>query len=51
MDDKKHFIEVQGTAERTPFTDDQMQAMVALAGKGIDKLTELQSRAREVLLP
>ncbi|HCF73137.1 MAG: ribonuclease PH [Arenicellales bacterium] len=51
MNDKKHFIEVQGTAERTPFTDDQMQAMVALAGKGIDKLTELQSRVREVPLP
>ena len=51
MDDKGHFIEVQGTAERTPFTDDQMQAMVALAGKGIDKLTELQSRVREVPLP
>jgi ribonuclease PH len=51
MNDKKHFSEVQGTAERTPFTDDQMQAMVALAGKGIDKLTELQSRVREVPLP
>ena len=51
MDDKGHFIEVQGTAERTPFTDDQMQAMVSLAGKGIDKLTELQSRVREVPLP
>ena len=51
MDNQGHFIEVQGTAERTPFTDDQMQTMVALAGKGIEELTKLQPQAREVPLP
>ena len=51
MDNQGHFIEVQGTAERTPFTDDQMQTMVALAGKGIEELTKLQTQAREVPLP
>ncbi len=40
-------IEVQGTAEKTPFTREELDAMLALAGKGIDELIALQ---RKVLL-
>lgn len=36
------FIEVQGTAESKPFTQDQMNEMVSLAVVGIDRLVELQ---------
>jgi ribonuclease PH len=36
------FIEVQGTAERQPFTGDQMSQLLALAGKGIQHLIEVQ---------
>ncbi|MCI0486578.1 MAG: ribonuclease PH [Blastocatellia bacterium] len=36
------FIEIQGTAESKPFTDEQMQDMTALANQGIIKLIEQQ---------
>lgn len=36
------FIEVQGTAEREPFSRDQMQAMLAMAEKGIQSLMAIQ---------
>jgi len=39
------FIEVQGTAERDPFSDKDLQAMLSLAGKGIKELIELQKQA------
>ena len=39
------FIEIQGTAEREPFTRDQMNAMLALAEKGIKELFEQQRKA------
>ena len=45
------FIEVQGTAEREPFSEAQMQAMTTLARKGIDELMLLQRVARETPLP
>jgi ribonuclease PH len=35
MDSEGRFIEVQGTAEATPFTGDEMQAMLELAQRGI----------------
>jgi ribonuclease PH len=38
------FIELQGTAEREPFTKDQMDEMVRLAEKGISELFEIQRR-------
>jgi ribonuclease PH len=41
------FIEVQGTAEREPFSRQQMDELLALAGKGIEKLVVLQ---REILV-
>jgi ribonuclease PH len=38
-------LEVQGTAEKKPFTPDQLRAMVALAQKGTRELHELQRAA------
>jgi ribonuclease PH len=39
------FIEIQGTAEREPFTRDQMNEMLALAEKGIGDLFQIQRNA------
>jgi len=44
MTGKGKFIEVQGTAEQEPFTQDQLTAMVDLAGQGIRRLTEIQKQ-------
>ncbi|HVY59493.1 MAG TPA: ribonuclease PH [Xanthobacteraceae bacterium] len=38
-------VEVQGTAEKTPFTEEQFLALLALARKGIGKLVDLQKMA------
>ncbi len=38
-------VEVQGTAERTPFSQDEFLKMMALAGKGVGRLVELQKIA------
>ena len=43
------FVEIQGTAEREPFTDRQMKAMLALADKGIKQLVTIQKQAVEIL--
>ena len=42
MNDDGNFIEVQGTAERTPFTEAQFMALLALAQDGIGRLIALQ---------
>jgi len=47
MDINGNFIEVQGTAEGAPFSPDEMNAMIALAGKGIGELIEKQTAALE----
>ncbi len=39
------FVEIQGTAEKNPFSKKQMDDMVTLAKKGIGELFELQKRA------
>lgn len=39
------FIEIQGTAEREPFTREQMDEMLILANGGISKLFEIQRAA------
>ena len=39
------FIEVQGTAEREPFSREQMDELLALAGAGISSLVSLQKAA------
>ena len=38
-------VEVQGTAEKTPFTQDEFLALLALARKGIAQLVDLQKLA------
>jgi ribonuclease PH len=47
MDDRQRFIELQGTAENEPFSEDELQAMTTLAKKGIAELIALQSSARK----
>jgi ribonuclease PH len=37
-----NIVEVQATAEKTPFSEDQFLALLALARKGIGKLVDLQ---------
>jgi ribonuclease PH len=39
------FIEIQGTAEREPFTREQMNEMLAMAEKGINQLFTIQRAA------
>lgn len=38
-------VEVQGTAEKTPFTEEEFLALLALARKGVGKLVDLQKMA------
>jgi ribonuclease PH len=39
------FVEVQATAEHTPFDDDQMSQLLGLARTGISQLRALQEQA------
>ncbi|MCB4767363.1 ribonuclease PH [Ancylobacter sp. Lp-2] len=39
------FVEIQGTAEKTPFTEDEFNAMLGLARKGVSRLVDLQKLA------
>ena len=48
MNDEKLFIEIQGTAEHSPFSEVEMQNMTATAVKGIEELMRLQRLAREI---
>ena len=45
MSGKGGFIEIQGTAEGEPFSADELNAMLALAHKGVKELCELQVQA------
>lgn len=45
MTDKGGFVEVQGTAEGEPYSQDELNAMLALAKKGIGEISELQKQA------
>lgn len=45
MNDAGGFIEIQGTAEGHAFRRDEMEAMLALAEKGIKELMEVQRQA------
>jgi ribonuclease PH len=38
-------VEIQGTAEKTPFTEEQFLALLSLARRGIGKLVDLQKLA------
>lgn len=42
MDARGRFVEVQGTAERQPFSREEMDQMLDLASRGIRKLIKLQ---------
>ena len=42
------FIEIQGTAEREPFTRDQMDEMLKLGEIGVNRLFEIQRLALNV---
>ncbi|NQT00175.1 MAG: ribonuclease PH [Candidatus Omnitrophica bacterium] len=44
MTGKGKFVEVQGTAEREPFSKNQMEELLNLARMGIDSLIELQKK-------
>lgn len=41
------FVEIQGTAEKSPFSSEQLQGMLALGSTGIKQLVELQRAALE----
>ncbi|MDR6303152.1 ribonuclease PH [Nitrobacter vulgaris] len=45
MTGEGRIIEVQGTAEKTPFSDDEFFALMALAKKGVARLVDLQKMA------
>lgn len=47
MNDKGGFIEVQGTAEAAPYTQDELNQMLALAQKGISEIITAQKAALE----
>jgi ribonuclease PH len=50
MTDSGKFVEVQGTAEKEPFSREEMDSMLALAEKGISELINIQKEAlKEVL--
>jgi ribonuclease PH len=40
-----NIVEVQGTAEKDPFSEEQLLALLALARKGVAKLVDLQKLA------
>ena len=48
MTGRGRFVELQGTAEGEPFSDEEMAQMVALARKGIAELVAAQKHALEL---
>lgn len=46
MTDDGRFVELQGTAEHNPFTEEALDALKALAKKGLGKIFKLQKAAR-----
>jgi ribonuclease PH len=47
MTGSKRFVELQGTAEKQPFTAEQLQALLGLGSQGIDGLIQAQKTALE----
>ena len=45
------YVEVQGTAEKTPFSQEELQKMLSLANEGIDRLFERQRSLLSDFLP
>ena len=44
------FVEIQGTAEREPFSNKQMDSLMSLADKGVKELIEIQKSVLGELL-
>ena len=42
MTSKGKFVEIQGTAEKDPFSDEQLATLLALGRKGCTQLCEIQ---------
>ncbi len=51
MTDDGRFVELQGTAEHEPFTEESLDALKLLARKGIKELVKLQKAALSVTWP
>jgi len=49
MTDRNEFVEVQGTAERKPFSKEAIDSLLSLAREGIDKLFRIQKEALRAL--
>jgi ribonuclease PH len=47
MTGRGHYVELQGTAEKTPFTSEQLVCLQELAAAGIRQLVEIQKAALE----
>ena len=45
MTGSARLVEIQGTAEGTPFTREQLDALVDVAAEGIQELSEFQRQA------
>jgi ribonuclease PH len=45
MDRVGKIIEIQGTAERDPFSEDELARMIALARRGMEMIFEIQQKA------
>tara|TARA_Y100000768_G_scaffold69696_1_gene49014 strand:+ start:2119 stop:2838 length:720 start_codon:yes stop_codon:yes gene_type:complete len=45
MNEKKEFVEIQGTAEKGSFSKDELDSMIELATKGIKNIIEIQKKA------
>jgi ribonuclease PH len=48
MTENDDFVEIQGTAEGTPFTGDQLSELIDLARSGIRMLIRSQRRALDI---
>ena len=49
MNTEAKFIEIQGSSEQAPFSDNEMQEMLSLAKKGIQQIITLQKEALKAL--
>ena len=49
MTDTNEFVEIQGTAEGRPFSKETADALLSLAGQGIDKLFRIQKQTLRAL--
>ena len=48
MTGRGHFVEIQGTAEKTPFSSEQLRDLLSLGAQGIQQLIQEQKSALEL---